>query len=123
MSRGTGRPGRRLIAAASHSTDLVTASKAKSMTRLQDDVVVITGGSSGARLTTAQRFIETSAFSAWYVSRVLRATPTLGRVFDTAARRWRWLMTSLFDPYRPELHYMRGPSPKSQQKHARGAGR
>jgi hypothetical protein len=92
------------------------------MTRLHDDVVVITGGSSGTQLATSQRFVEMSAFSASYVSRVLRATPTLARVFNAAARRWRWLMTSLFDPYRPELHYMRGPGPKSQQKHARGAG-
>jgi hypothetical protein len=28
----------------------------------------------------------------------------------------------LFDPYRPELHYMRGPGPKWRAKHARGAG-
>jgi hypothetical protein len=25
----------------------------------------------------------------------------------------------LFDGYRPELHYMRGPGPKCQQKHSR----
>jgi hypothetical protein len=36
--------------------------------------------------------------------------------------RWRWrrLTTSLFDPYRPELHYMRGPGPKWREKHAPG---
>ena len=28
---------------------------------------------------------------------------------------------SVFDPYRPELHYMRGPGPKWRAKH--GAGR
>jgi hypothetical protein len=28
----------------------------------------------------------------------------------------------LFDPYRPELHYMRGPGPKWRTKHAHGAG-
>jgi hypothetical protein len=28
----------------------------------------------------------------------------------------------LFDPYRPELHYMRGPGPKWRAKHAAGAG-
>jgi len=27
------------------------------------------------------------------------------------------LHTSLFDPYRPELHYMRGPGPKWREKH------
>jgi hypothetical protein len=63
-----------------------------------------------------------SAFSGSYVLRVLLATPTpVG--LDPAARRWRWLRTSLFDPYRPELHYMRGPGPKWREKHARGAGR
>lgn len=44
-----------------------------------------------------------------YVSRVLFATPTPARGLDADARRWRWLRSSLFDPYRPELHYMRGP--------------
>jgi hypothetical protein len=29
------------------------------------------------------------------------------------------LARSLFDPYRPELHYMRGPGPKWHAKHAR----
>jgi hypothetical protein len=28
---------------------------------------------------------------------------------------------SLFDPYRPELHYMRGPGPKWHAKHAQPA--
>ncbi len=27
------------------------------------------------------------------------------------------LIKSLFDPYRPELHYMRGPGPKWHAKH------
>jgi hypothetical protein len=29
------------------------------------------------------------------------------------------LAKSLFDPYRPELHYMRGPGPKWHAKHDR----
>ena len=33
----------------------------------------------------------------------------------------RWLKISLFDSYRPELHYMRGPGPKLREKHARSA--
>jgi hypothetical protein len=64
-----------------------------------------------------------STISASYISRVLRATPMLARVANAAVRRWRRLTTSLFDPYRPELHYMRGPGPKWPEKHARGAGR
>jgi hypothetical protein len=35
---------------------------------------------------------------------------------------WRWLKISLFDPYRPELHYMRGPGPKWREKRVRSAG-
>ena len=63
-----------------------------------------------------------SAFSDLYVSRVL-APPTSARRLDTAAQRWRWLRTALFDPYRPELHYMRGPGPRWKEKRGRGAGR
>ena len=28
------------------------------------------------------------------------------------------LKNRIFDPYRPELHYMRGPGPKWREKHA-----
>jgi len=31
------------------------------------------------------------------------------------------LARSLFDPYRPELYYMRGPGPKWHAKHERAA--
>ena len=30
---------------------------------------------------------------------------------------WRTLTRDLSDPYRPELHYMRGPGPKWREKH------
>ncbi len=33
---------------------------------------------------------------------------------------WRELRLSITDSYRPELHYMRGPGPKTQAKRARG---
>jgi hypothetical protein len=36
---------------------------------------------------------------------------------------WRGLMKGIFDPYRPELHYMRGPGPKWREKHARSPRR
>ena len=62
-----------------------------------------------------------STFADSYVSRVLFASPAPG-VFGATARRWRRLTTSLLDPYRPELHYMRGPGPKWRAKHAQGAG-
>ena len=57
-----------------------------------------------------------------YVSRVLFACPAPGRVVTATAQRWHRLTASLFDPYRPELHYMRGPGPKWRAKHAGGAG-
>jgi hypothetical protein len=33
------------------------------------------------------------------------------------ASLWRSLKEDLFDHYRPELHYMRGPGPKWRAKH------
>jgi len=62
-----------------------------------------------------------SIFSDSYVSRVLFANPAAGRGLDLAARRWRWLWSSLCAPYRPELHYMRGPGPKWREKNGRCA--
>jgi len=37
----------------------------------------------------------------------------LGAALADLRKVWR----SLFDPYRPELHYMRGPGPKWHEKH------
>jgi len=36
---------------------------------------------------------------------------------------WRRLTRSFFDPYRPELHYMRGPGPKWREKQTHSAHR
>jgi len=35
---------------------------------------------------------------------------------------WQALTKALFDDYRPELHYMRGPGPKWREKHEGFAG-
>jgi hypothetical protein len=35
----------------------------------------------------------------------------------TLAALWRSLAHDLFDGYRPELHYMRGPGPRWRAKH------
>ncbi|GJD48393.1 hypothetical protein OPKNFCMD_1111 [Methylobacterium crusticola] len=40
----------------------------------------------------------------------------IGRV----AEAWRILAASVHDPYRPELHYMRGPGPRWRQRHPEG---
>jgi hypothetical protein len=61
-----------------------------------------------------------SRFSDSYVLRVLFATPAPARSLEGTAQRWRWLRTTLFDSYRPELHYMRGPGPKWREKQGRG---
>ena len=55
-----------------------------------------------------------SAFSHSYVLRVLLAPV---RRFDVTPKRWHRLRADFFDPYRPELHYMRGPGPKWRDKH------
>ena len=35
----------------------------------------------------------------------------------TIARVWRELWKGVFDPYRPERHYMRGPGPRWRERH------
>ena len=47
--------------------------------------------------------------------RDLRPTPRLG---TAVGQLWQRLAVRLFDHYRPELHYMRGPGPKWRAKHA-----
>ena len=66
--------------------------------------------------------LRIASFSDSYVSRVLFATLPPTCAADAVARRWRWLRASVYDPYRPELHYMRGPGPKWRAKHGRSAG-
>jgi hypothetical protein len=35
----------------------------------------------------------------------------------TMLEMWRGWKKAIFNPYRPELHYMRGPGPKWREKH------
>ena len=37
---------------------------------------------------------------------------------DTIMQQLRGVLHDIFDPYRPELHYMRGPGPAWHAKHA-----
>jgi len=39
------------------------------------------------------------------------------RPMGRATAELRKVLKALFDPYRPELHYMRGPGPKWREKH------
>jgi hypothetical protein len=47
-----------------------------------------------------------------------RKNPTIGKA---VADLWRTVTSDLFDTYRPERHYMRGPGPKWRAKHAQPA--
>jgi hypothetical protein len=50
-----------------------------------------------------------------------KTAPARSRAGGSLARFWHGLMKDLFDPYRPERHYMRGPGPKWHEKHAYAA--
>jgi hypothetical protein len=45
----------------------------------------------------------------------------ISRVLGAPLQYWQSLMKTLFDAYRPELHYMRGPGPKWREKHPDGS--
>ena len=47
-------------------------------------------------------------------SRIVFSEITLGLLVNL----WRRLRQRIFDSYRPELYYMRGPGPKWREKHA-----
>jgi len=54
-------------------------------------------------------------FSDTYVLTKLLTPGTPALRLDAVVRQWRRML----DPYRPELHYMRGPGPKWREKDAR----
>jgi hypothetical protein len=53
------------------------------------------------------------------IARTGRKTPAF---FAGLAHLVQGLVKDLIDPYRPELHYMRGPGPKWHAKHDRRGG-
>jgi hypothetical protein len=55
--------------------------------------------------------IATSSFSTPAMSRNARASASGFKAF------WRQFWTRAFNPYRPELHYMRGPGPAWHAKY------
>jgi len=46
------------------------------------------------------------------------STSLLSR-FSATITRWQAQLEVIFNPYRPELHYMRGPGPKCRAKQRR----
>jgi len=55
-------------------------------------------------------------------SATLRAQALRGWPGDVV-RVWRLRLRRLHDPYRPELHYMRGPGPKWREKNPSASDR
>lgn len=55
-----------------------------------------------------------------FVCGILLARHPPSRGINAGRRRWRRLGVSLRDPYRPEMHYMRGPGPKWREKYGHG---
>src|SRR5262249_4201828 len=70
-------------------------------------------------IAVANRAAKAATFSA---SSTRSPRPVAQSGFGAAAAEvaqiWRTLKKDLCDPYRPELHYMRGPGPKWREKHA-----
>jgi hypothetical protein len=69
--------------------------------------------------------MSTAALLFSHVSAAKLAARSPAGVIKVVAESWQRLTTHLFDPYRPELHYMRGPGPKWQERYghsARGLG-
>jgi hypothetical protein len=50
------------------------------------------------------------------VMKSIETTCTPANLFQSLARRWQRHAAQFYDPYRPELHYMRGPGPRSREK-------
>ncbi len=48
---------------------------------------------------------------------ITTTSPKSPRLLSVVAMLWRTLRRDITDPYRPELHYMRGPGPKWRAKH------
>ncbi|MGA8587742.1 MAG: hypothetical protein WB803_00415 [Pseudolabrys sp.] len=40
----------------------------------------------------------------------------IGKHLQYASQIWKQIWRALYDPYRPEQHYMRGPGPKNRAK-------
>ena len=48
-------------------------------------------------------------------------SPALAGPFAELRAFWRQFLAKAFNPYRPELHYMRGPGPAWRAKHLGGS--
>ena len=53
---------------------------------------------------------------------LIASSTSLRNRFNAVIMRWQRLVEITSDPYRPELHYMRGPGPKWHAKQSREHG-
>jgi len=53
---------------------------------------------------------------------LIASSTSLRHRFNTVVTGWQRLVEIASDPYRPELHYMRGPGPKWHAKQRREHG-
>lgn len=58
-----------------------------------------------------------TVFSARYPRSIAGSRSVLAQALVNRLQYLRGLTTAILDPYRPELHYMRGPGPKWREKH------
>jgi hypothetical protein len=61
--------------------------------------------------------MSSAATSQFQKSRPIAAIAFPATSLAEFVESWRTLKRGLFDHYRPELHYMRGPGPKWREKH------
>jgi hypothetical protein len=67
--------------------------------------------------TKATSQTDSVMITAGTIVRMLAARRQAPGLAADVADLFRTLAKALFDPYRPELHYMRGPGPKWHAKH------
>src|SRR5215212_5921676 len=79
-------------------------------------------GPIGARGGEAQQYVghEGVHNSHFRAHRGHSSSTALWQGLNVIMSRWHGLIQIACNPYRPELHYMRGPGPKSYAKHQRG---
>jgi hypothetical protein len=58
-----------------------------------------------------------ATFGSASLSAPAHASPGLAKPLAELRAFWRQFIAKAFNPYRPELHYMRGPGPAWRAKH------
>lgn len=85
---------------------------------LRDDAAADNGPAGTAAAPAARGRSRMRSYTHSVARASARAHATSSAGPGRLAVLWRTLVKELFDPYRPELHYMRGPGPKWRDRHA-----